>query len=85
MNRGLSISHIGLILAALVIGLAGLSFRFPYGAAIADMPLEVYIVIALIAGAVWAALPFILRQGSTERPAILTVFLIGLLMRGAMC
>ena len=84
MNRGLSISHIGLILAALVIGLAGLSYGFPYGAAIADMPLEVYIVIALIAGAVWAALPFILRERSSKRPAILMIFLIGLLMRGAM-
>lgn len=84
MRRALSISHIGLILAALLIGLAGLSFGFPYGAAIADMPLGAYISIALVAGAVWAALPFFLRQESSKRPAILTVFLIGLLMRGAM-
>lgn len=84
MSRALSISHIGLILAALLIGLAGLSFGFPYGAAIADMPLGAYISIALVAGAVWAALPFILRQEGSQRPAMLTVFLIGLLMRGAM-
>ncbi|NQY98727.1 MAG: DUF2029 domain-containing protein [Henriciella sp.] len=84
MSRGLSISHTGLILAVLLIGLAGLSLGFPYGAAVADMPLGAYISIALIAGAVWAALPFILGREVSKRPAMLTIFLIGLLMRGAM-
>jgi len=79
-----SIFGIGVSLAVLTVGLAALSYGFPYGAALSETPFALYVIVALIASGVWAALPFILRRRQGARSAVLFILLIGLIMRGAM-
>ena len=67
-----------------MIGLAVLSYGFPYGVDPQDAPLTLYICVALIAGAAWACLPFQIRRNGQMRPALWAIIGIGLFMRGAM-
>lgn len=78
------ILRIGILLSVLMIGLAALSYAFPYGVNPADSSLTLYIGIALIAGGLWAFLPLRIRQSGHRVPTIVTILLIGLVMRGAM-
>lgn len=84
MNGAGWIFRIGVSLAVLTGGLAALSYGFPYGAALVETPLALYVIIALIALGVWAMLPFVLRHQNGARPTLLFVVLVGLFMRGAM-
>jgi len=78
------ILRIGIMLSVLMIGLAALSYAFPYGVSPADSPLTLYVGIALIAGGLWAFLPFRIRQSGNRMPAFIAILLVGLVMRGAM-
>jgi hypothetical protein len=84
VSRSIDISKTGLLLCALVIGLAGLSHAFPYGVDIFDAPLEIYVGLALIAGGMWTLLLLQLKRSDRDAPAIWIVIAIGLAMRAAM-
>lgn len=74
----------GIASAVVLIGLAALSFAFPYGVELQGAPLLPYIGLALLAGGVWALLPKLIHQTQANRRHILVIFAIGLLARGAM-
>jgi len=74
----------GWCLSAIVVGLAALSFSFPYGVTIQETPLVLYIGLALIAGWLWSYLPRQIGSVISSRPKIIGILLIGLLMRGVM-
>jgi len=74
----------GWCLSAIVVGLAALSFGFPYGVTIQETPLLFYIGLALIAGGLWSYLPRQIGAMHSSGPKIIGVLLIGLVMRGAM-
>ena len=78
------IMRLGGLLLAGMLGLAALSFAFPYGRAIEDMPVIIYVGLALVTGAVWICLPFQIRRASLRRHSLIAIILIGLAMRGAM-
>ncbi|MEL7284825.1 MAG: hypothetical protein AAGJ68_09945 [Pseudomonadota bacterium] len=78
------ILRLGAILLACTIGLAALSFAFPYGRSIEDMPVLAYVGLALVAGAVWLCLPFQVRRASAHNRSLIFIILLGLAMRGAM-
>ncbi len=67
-----------------MIGLAALSHQFPYGVDIEQAPLTLYIGLALVAGALWALLPFQISRPQIMAPALWSVLALGLVMRGAM-
>ena len=74
----------GLILCGLVICLAGLSYRFPYGVDMSDAPLGLYVGVALIAGIIWATIAFQIQSSNRKWPSLWVIVAIGLVMRAAM-
>lgn len=78
------ILRLGIVLTALVVGLAILSYAFPYGTDVAETPLELYIGLALVLSGLWMFLPRLLNRSARGRPTILVILMVGLLMRGAM-
>ena len=84
MARIPPILRIGLFLASLITGLALLSFAFPYGVAIENAPVLLYVGLALIAGGVWALLPTQLKHSNEGSDVFLAAVILGLIMRGAL-
>nr|WP_070960032.1 glycosyltransferase 87 family protein [Hyphomonas sp. Mor2] len=76
--------RIGAGLTALVVGLAALSYAFPYGLDVKETPLALYIGLALILGGFWACLLRFLGRTEQASGSVLAVLLLGLMMRGAM-
>ncbi|MEO1361837.1 MAG: hypothetical protein AAFU81_15985, partial [Pseudomonadota bacterium] len=74
----------GLLLCASMIGLAGLSYGFPYGVDIQTAPLAPYVLLALFAGGVWAWLGTYLPRSSRTATTLWVVIGLGLFMRAAM-
>ena len=74
----------GGFIAALLIGLSVLSAWFPYGSAIAEMPVLAYIAFALIVGAAWFYLPSQIKAAYPRKSSLTLILLIGLVARGAM-
>ena len=75
---------IGVSLGLFMAGLAALSYRFPYGMAVEDTPLMVYVALTLAAGCLWACLPHQIRCSDQSSNAVVVIILLGLAMRGAM-
>lgn len=67
-----------------MLGLAGLSYSFPYGVDVTQAPLALYITVALFAGGLWALLTFQTRAVKKAAPALWVILALGLFMRGAM-
>lgn len=76
------VSRIGIGLSALILGLAVLSYGFPYGVQPAESPLMLYVGLTLVTGGLWAFLPHQIRQSTGATTSLLTIILIGLVMRG---
>ncbi|MEO0452336.1 MAG: hypothetical protein AAFZ74_18625 [Pseudomonadota bacterium] len=74
----------GLLLCASMIGLAWLSYGFPYGVDIQTAPLAPYVLLALFAGGVWAWLGSYLPRLSRTATSLWVVIGLGLVMRAAM-
>ncbi len=74
----------GLSVTVLMIGLAVLSWQFPYGVDISQAPLPLYISLSVIAGSLLLLLPRIIRRAPASRQVLWGVIVLGLLARGAM-
>ena len=84
MLAGSPLLRTGLCITVFLIGLAALSYAFPYGGFLEDTPLPLYVTLALLVSALWMVLPRFI--GSAEAaPRLLTIaLLLGLMARAAM-
>ncbi len=76
--------RLGFCITVFLVGLAALSHAFPYGARLEDMPLTLYICLALIAGGLWLALPRLIGSGTLAPKLFKVALLLGLIARAAM-
>ena len=78
------ILRLGVMIAALLIGLSALSWAFPYDVNLSQAPLGLYIGLAALAAALWMWLPGKLKSAPATQNTLIWIFLIGLIARGAM-
>lgn len=67
-----------------MLGLAGLSYGFPYGVDVNSAPLALYIGLALFAGGLWGWIALQLRRDARSIPALWIILGLGLFMRAVM-
>ena len=84
MHTPCPVLSIGLILCVIMIGLAGLSYGFPYGVDVTQAPLTLYVCVALVAGCLWALLSRQIQTARKAAPVVWMILALGLFMRGVM-
>lgn len=71
----------GLALLATQVAVLGLSTRFAYGAGVAHMPVLSYVAVAVLAGALYLALPSLVRRTPSDAAALGFMLGVGVMLR----
>ena len=84
MQPGGPILMSGLGLCLVSIGLTALSFAFPYGIAISDAPLTLYVGLAMLAGVLWVIVAQQISRLDGALPSVFAIVMVGLFLRAVM-